>query len=70
MPLTKIPDLLVDLVTVNWHALAESIVNDLITREAFDRNRDTTFHAEANLRISLNSFADEIRPARSIGAPE
>jgi hypothetical protein len=33
MLFTKIPDLPVDLVTVNWQALAESIVNDLITRE-------------------------------------
>jgi hypothetical protein len=68
MPFTKIPDVPVDLVTVNWPIVAESIVNDLITREAFDRNRYTTFEAEAQLRAPLSSFCDEIRPSRGIAA--
>ena len=69
-PFAKLPDAPVDLVTVNWQAIAESIVNDLITREGFDRNRHTTFEAEAHLRVPLSSFCDEIRPTRSIGSPE
>jgi hypothetical protein len=68
MPFAKIPDVAVDLVTVNWRVVAESIVNDLITREAFDRNRYTTFEAEAQLRVPLSGFCDEIRPSRSIAA--
>ena len=68
MPFTKIPDVPVDLVTVNWPIVAESIVNDLITREAFDRNRYTTFEAEAQLRAPLSSFCDEIRPSQGIAA--
>jgi hypothetical protein len=68
LPFTKIPDVLVDLVTVNWQAVAESVVNGLITREAFDRNRYTTFEAEAQLRVPLRSFCDEIRPTRGIAA--
>jgi hypothetical protein len=69
IPFAKVPDVPVDLVTVNWQAVAESIVNDLITREAYDRNRHTTFDAGVRLRVPLSSFCEEIRPARSIGAP-
>ncbi len=68
MPFAKIPDVPVDVVTVNWQAVAESIVNDLITREAFDRSRYTTFEADAQLRVSLRSFVDEMCPTRSIAA--
>jgi DNA-binding transcriptional regulator YhcF (GntR family) len=70
LPFIKIPQVAVDLVMVNWQTIAESIVNDLITREAFDRNRHTTFYADANLRAPLSSVSEEVRPARSIGAPE
>lgn len=66
MPFADVPDAPVDLVTVNWQAVAESIVNDLITREAFDRNRYTTFEAEARLRVPFSSFCDEIRPSQGI----
>jgi hypothetical protein len=69
MPFAKIPDTLVDLVATNWQPIAEAIVNDLITRSAFDQNRDTTFHAEAHLRVPISSFCDEINLPRSIGAP-
>ncbi len=57
IPFAQIPDVPIDLVTVNWQAVAESIVNDLITREAFDGNRYTTFQAEARFRVPLNTFA-------------
>lgn len=70
VPFAKVPEALLDLVTVNWRPIAESIVNDLITREGFEHNRHTTFDAEAHLRVPLTSFCDEIRPARGIFAPE
>ena len=69
MPFAKIPDTLVDLVATNWQPIAETIVNDLITRSAFDQNRDTTFHSEAHLRVPISSFCDDISLPRSIGAP-
>jgi hypothetical protein len=68
MPFVKVPDLPVDLVTINWQTVAESIVNDLITGEAFDRNRFTTFEAEAKLTVPFSSFSEDIRPTRGIAA--
>ena len=68
MPFAKIPDVPVDLVTVNWQPVAQTIVNDLITGEAFDRNRLTTFEADAHLRVSLANFAEEMRPTRGMAA--
>ena len=68
MPFCKIPDVFVDLVTVNWQVVAESVVNDLITRQAFERNRYTTFEAEVRFRVPLSSFCDEMRPSRGIAA--
>ena len=68
MPFCKIPDVFVDVVTVNWQVLAESVVNDLITREAFERNRYTTFEADVRFRVPLRSFCDEMRPSRGIAA--
>jgi hypothetical protein len=67
-PFAKLPDVPVDLVTVNWQAIAEAITSDLITREAFERNRYTTFEADAQLRVSLSSFSEEMRPMRGIAA--
>jgi hypothetical protein len=68
MPFARIPNLQVDLVKVNWQTVAESIVNDLITREAFERNRYTTFEAEAQLGVPFDSFSEEMRPVRGIAA--
>jgi hypothetical protein len=68
MPFAKIPDVSVDSVRVNWQSVAESIVHDLITREAYDRNRYSTFEAEAQLQVPLSSFCDEMRPVRGIAA--
>jgi len=65
MAYAKVPDAPVDLVTVDWQTVAESIVNDLITLEAFDRNRHTTFEAQAQLRVPLSSFSEAIRPVRT-----
>ncbi len=64
LPFSDIPDAPVDIVTFDWQAVSESIVSDLITREAFDHNRHATFHAQVHLRVPLNRFAEEIRPTR------
>jgi len=58
IPFAKLPDVPIDLVTVNWQAVAEAITSDLITREAFERNRYTTFEADAQLRVSLRKFSE------------
>ena len=70
LPFTKVPDVPVDLVSVNWQAVVESIVHDLITREAYDPHRTTTFEGEARLRVPLSSCCEEIRPSRSEAALE
>jgi hypothetical protein len=70
MPFAQVPDGAVDVVMVNWQAVSESIVNDLITGAAFDRNRHTTFDAEARLDVPLRSICEEILPTRSIGSSE
>lgn len=66
IPFTAVPDTPVDVVTVDWKAIAETIVNDLVTLEAFDRHRQTTFEAQAQLRVPFSSFSEPIRPFRSI----
>ena len=68
LPFTRIPDTPVDLVTFNWQAIAESIVSDLITLEAFDRNRYSVFNAEPHLKVPISSFCEPIRPTRSISS--
>jgi hypothetical protein len=69
MPFAKVPDVLIDLVAINWQAVAESIVSDLVTHDAFDRDRHTTFEAEAYFRVPLKRFCEEM-PARGIWALE
>jgi hypothetical protein len=66
VPFAKVPDTAVDLVTVDWKAVGETIVNDLVTLEAFDRNRHTTFEAQAQLKVPFSGFCEPIRPFRSI----
>ena len=60
MPFAKVPDVRVDLVVMEWQLIAERIVNDLITQEAFQRPGPTIFEAEAKLRVSLSEFAQNI----------
>lgn len=60
MPFAKIPDARVDLITVNWQLVAEAIVDDLITQEAFKRLGPTIFEAEPYLRVQLNEFVQNI----------
>jgi hypothetical protein len=65
IPFVEVPEVTVDLVTFDWQFVAETIVNDLITLEAFDNNRHTTFDAQAQLRVPLRCFAETIRPLRT-----
>lgn len=60
MPFAKVPDVRVDLVTVDWQLVAERIVDDLITQEAFKIAGPTVFEAQANLRVPLSDFAQAI----------
>ena len=66
IPFAPVPEAPVDLVMVNWQVVTESIVDDLITRDAFDRNRHTAFEAELHLKTSLRRFCDEIHPWSSM----
>jgi len=65
IPFVEVPEVTVDLVTFDWQFVAEAIVNDLITLEAFDNNRYTTLDAQAQLRVPLRRFAETIRPLRT-----
>jgi hypothetical protein len=60
MPFTKVPQVGVDLVAVNWQLVAERIVNDLITQDAFLQPGPTVFEAEAHLRVRLSDFAQDL----------
>ena len=60
LPFANVPDVRVDLVVVDWQWVAEQIVNDLITQDAFHRPGPTIFEAEAKLRVPLNEFAQAI----------
>ena len=60
MPFAKVPDVQVDLVTVDWQLVAEKIVNDLITQDAFSASGPTIFEAEAKLRVPLSEVAQNI----------
>src|SRR5437588_12094378 len=60
MPFAKVPDVRVDLVTVDWQSVAERIVDDLITQEAFKVAGPTVFEAEPKLRVLLSEFAQPI----------
>jgi len=60
MPFAKVPDVRVDLTVVDWQLVAEGIVNDLISQEAFQQTGRTVFEAEAKLRVPLSDFAQSI----------
>jgi hypothetical protein len=60
MPFAKVPDVRVDLVVVDWQWVAEQIVNDLVSQDAFRLVGRTIFEAEAKLRVPLNEFAQVI----------
>jgi transposase InsO family protein len=60
MPFAKVPDFEVDLITVDWQLIAEHIVDDLISQDAFHIPGPTIFEAEAQLRVPLSAFAQSI----------
>lgn len=60
MPFTRVPAVQVDLVTVDWQLVAEQIVDDLISQDAFQLAGPTIFDAEAKLRVRLSAFAQSI----------
>lgn len=60
MPFTIVPDVCVDLVTVDWQLVAERIVNDLITQDAFQQPGPTVFEAQVQLQVPLSDFAQSI----------
>jgi hypothetical protein len=59
MPFAKVPAIRVDLVVVDWQLVAERIVNDLVTQEAFLPG-PTLFEADAKLRVLLSDFSQNI----------
>jgi hypothetical protein len=60
MPFARVPDVQVDLVTVDWQLVSERIVDDLIDQTAFQEPGPTSFEAEAQLRVPLSAFAQSI----------
>jgi hypothetical protein len=60
MPFARVPDVQVDLVTVDWQLVAEQIVDDLIDQVAFLKAGPSYFEAEAKLRVPLSAFAQSI----------
>jgi hypothetical protein len=60
MPFARVPEIQVDLITVDWQLIAECIVDDLISQDAFQLPGPTIFEAEAKLRVPLSAFAQSI----------
>jgi DNA-binding transcriptional ArsR family regulator len=60
MPFARVPNVRADLTVVDWQLVAERIVNDLITQDAFTRSGPTIFEADARLRVPLSDFAQSI----------
>ena len=60
MPFARVPEVRVDLVTVDWQLVAERIVNDLVSQDAFQEPGPTAFEAEAKLRVPLSDFAQSL----------
>jgi Bacterial regulatory proteins, gntR family len=60
MPFARVPDVQVDLVTVDWQLVGEQIVDDLIDQAAFQESGPTYFDAEPKLRVPLSAFAQSI----------
>ncbi len=54
---SSVPDVPGDIVAVDWQLIAEQLVNDLISRKAFDRKQTTVFEADTHLQSSLSQHA-------------
>ena len=57
-PFAQVEDVAADLVIVDWQLIAERIVDDLVSKRAFDDAEACTFQAQAHLRASLNRYAE------------
>jgi hypothetical protein len=60
MPFTRVPAVQIDLVTHDWQSIAKTIVDDLITQDAFGNTRPITFEAECHLGVPLSRFAQDV----------
>jgi hypothetical protein len=60
IPFAQVPNFGADLVVVDWQLVAEQIVNDLISRKAFDRGETTVFEAQAHIRAPLSQYAQSL----------
>lgn len=60
LPLSPPTAASVDLVVVDWQNAAEHIANDILSRNAFIEREPVLFEATAELRKSLNKFAQKI----------
>ncbi len=54
MPFWHIPQVRVDLVTLDWKMVAARIVDDLVTQAAWETSESLIFHAEAHRRVPLD----------------
>ena len=59
-PFAQVPNVVADLVVVDWQLVAEQIVTDLINRKAFDRAETTVFEAKARLHAPLIQYAQRL----------
>lgn len=53
-------DVPMDLVLVDWQLIAERVVNDLISKRAFERGDTSVFEATAAIRVPLNQYAQSL----------
>jgi hypothetical protein len=60
MPFATVPNVNVDLVVIDWLAIAKRIVKDLISQRSFDGARPVVFEARAQLQVPLSNYAQAI----------
>lgn len=53
-------DVPMDLVLVDWQLIAERVVGDLISKQAFNRGETTVFEADTRLQVPLNQYAQSL----------
>ncbi len=56
----QVRDVRVELVVVDWQLVAEKIVNDLISKKAFEGNQTTVFAAQTQIRALLSQYSQSI----------
>ena len=59
-PFAQVPDVVADMVIVDWQLVAEQIVNDLISRKVFNRAETTVFEPKAHLRAPLIQYGQRL----------